>query len=109
VRLRASALLLTALIVWHEAAAQSAVPPGVPLSRAEVSTAVEQLRKDPNLGGERKIRSLRWTGSKRHQSPRMRRRGLLVCLSFSGSQAARCCGWRAPSVLGLPRFGCFES
>ena len=96
-RLQPSALVLTALIIWHEASAQSAVPPGVPLSRAEVSAAVEQLRKDPNLGGERKIRSLRWTGSQSTPEPVKAPPWLVGLFEFLG-QSSSALLWMAGAV-----------
>jgi hypothetical protein len=97
VRLQPSALVLTALIVWHESAAQSAVPPGAPLSRAEVSAAVEQLRKDPNLGGERKIRSLRWTASQSTPEPTNAPSWLVGLFEFLG-QSFSVLLWMAGAV-----------
>ena len=96
-RLRPSALLLALLIAAHDVAAQSAVPPGVPLRRAEVSTAVEQLRKDPNLGGERKIRSLRWTASQSTPEPTNAPSWLVGLFEFLG-QSGSALLWMAGAV-----------
>jgi hypothetical protein len=92
-----AALVLTALIASHEAAAQSAAPPGAPLSRVEISAAVEQLRKDPNLGGERKIRSLSWTGSQSTPDPVNVPKWLAGLFEFLG-QSSSVLLWMAGAV-----------
>jgi hypothetical protein len=90
-------LLLALLIAAHEVAAQSAVPPGVPLSRAEVSAAVAQLRKDPNLGGEHKIRSLRWTGGQSTPQPVNAPPWLVGLFEFLG-QSSSALLWMAGAI-----------
>ncbi len=50
----------------HAAAAErepsASAPLGAFLSQDEIRAATAQLKADPNLGGEKKVRSLRWTG-----------------------------------------------
>jgi hypothetical protein len=55
---------LALMITCGGAAAQasSAVPPPAPaITRAETEAALAKLRADPNLPGERKMKTLRWT------------------------------------------------
>ena len=62
-RLRLDALVLIALIssAGGTSAAELRPAPGTAVTSEEVRAAAEQLRSDPNLGGEHKVRSLRWT------------------------------------------------
>lgn len=63
VRLPREALLLAALIAGAAAADQSPVPNYSPVTREDIQSAVAKLRADPSLGGEKKMRSLRWTAT----------------------------------------------
>ncbi len=72
------ALLLLSLLLWSAAgaAAQGTAPPDAPPADAlrleEVEQAVASVRADPNMGSERKIRTLRWIGDdeqERRQRP----------------------------------------
>jgi Domain of unknown function (DUF4129) len=75
VRSRLEGILLTATIAC--AAAWADGPPVTPVAAApgpvapspqEVRAAVATLRTDPNLGGEKKIKSLHWTTSSEKES-----------------------------------------
>ncbi|MEJ1966907.1 MAG: hypothetical protein WDO56_37360 [Gammaproteobacteria bacterium] len=57
-----AAALLFAVLAWG-ADSRLAVeqPPTGELTRVEVTKAVEQLRKDPDLSRERTMRMLRWS------------------------------------------------
>jgi hypothetical protein len=58
---------LSVLIACGGAAAQdnaAALPAAPAISRAETEAALAKLRADPNLPGERKIKTLRWTNSR---------------------------------------------
>jgi hypothetical protein len=73
VRLRPDAVVLASLLACGAPAradvpanapahpAASPAPIGAFFSREEIHAAAAKLRADPNLGGEKKIRSLRWT------------------------------------------------
>ena len=50
-------------------ASAPAVAPAAALSRQEILAAAEKLRSDPNLGGEKKIRTLHWIESKTQRQP----------------------------------------
>jgi Domain of unknown function (DUF4129) len=65
VRLRVDALLLALLLAGGAAAGQSPAPNYTPVTREDIQSAVAKLRADPSLGSEKKIRSLRWTGSRK--------------------------------------------
>jgi Domain of unknown function (DUF4129) len=69
VRLRASAVLLVALIACSPAARPGTEPTSTSFSADEIQAAAAKLRADPNLGGEKKIRSLRWVDSKAQTPP----------------------------------------
>jgi Domain of unknown function (DUF4129) len=51
------------------AAAANAAPIGTYLTRDEIRTAAAKLRADPNLGGERTLRTLRWNETTQVQTP----------------------------------------
>ena len=42
---------------------------GQPITRQDVGPALEELKQDPNLNGERKMRMLRWNDSGRQSKP----------------------------------------
>jgi len=65
VHLRPEALLLAVWIAGSAAADQTSAPNYAPVTRQDIQSAVAKLRADPSLGGEKKIKSLRWTGSKK--------------------------------------------
>jgi hypothetical protein len=71
VRLRASAALLAAVLAAVMACGPAASAGGdltdLILSRDEIHAAVAKLHADPNLGGEKKVKTLRWTDSKTQQ------------------------------------------
>jgi hypothetical protein len=45
------------------------MPPGALPTRAEIEGAVAKLRADPNLGGQKTIRTLRWSGGEPSATP----------------------------------------
>jgi Domain of unknown function (DUF4129) len=51
------------------AAAANAAPIGTYLTRDEIRTAAAKLRADPNLGGEKTLRTLRWNETTQAQTP----------------------------------------
>jgi hypothetical protein len=55
-------LLLAVLIGCQAAAGEPATPLGALPTREEIEGAVAKLRADPNLGGQKTIRTLRWSG-----------------------------------------------
>jgi hypothetical protein len=61
VLLRPELLLLAVLMAGSAAADQSPAPNYEPVTAQDIQSAVAKLRADPNLGGEKKIKSLRWT------------------------------------------------
>jgi hypothetical protein len=64
---RASALLTVLIATGGTAAAmESALPPspGAQPTAAQILEAAEHVRKDPNLGTERRMRTLKWKSSK---------------------------------------------
>jgi hypothetical protein len=67
VRSRVNAAVLIAMLACSPAAHPSSDQSAGALSRDEIHAAVAKLRADPNLGGEKKIRSLRWTEQKAQQ------------------------------------------
>jgi hypothetical protein len=77
VRSRADVLTLAALLACAAgsacaaSAAEPAGPPGIgaPITADEVRLAAAKLAADPNLGRDRKIRSLRWTQSRPPRAP----------------------------------------
>lgn len=75
---RPEILVLGALLAGPIGSANAAANPpgtalrtvlGTPISGEEVQAAAVKLRADPNLGGETKIRSLRWTQSSAPDRP----------------------------------------
>jgi hypothetical protein len=50
------------------AAAANAAPIGTYLTREEIRAAAAKLRADPNLGGEKSLRTLRWNETKQAQA-----------------------------------------
>jgi len=50
------------------AAAANAAPIGTYLTREEIRAAAAKLRADPNLGGEKTLRTLRWNETKQPQA-----------------------------------------
>jgi len=50
------------------AAAANAAPIGTYLTRDEIRTAAAKLRADPNLGGEKTLRTLRWNETQQAQA-----------------------------------------
>jgi len=68
VRLRHSALLLVVMI-GCQAAGHTSDPHGAAPSRAQIQAAVAKLRLDPNLSGESKFRTLRWSGNSSSPPP----------------------------------------
>jgi hypothetical protein len=57
------------LIGCHAAAGQPATPLGTLPSGEEIRAAVAKLRTDPNLGGHKRIRTLRWSGEESSAGP----------------------------------------
>jgi hypothetical protein len=51
------------------APAANAAPIGTYLTREEIRTAAAKLRADPNLGGEKILRTLRWNEDKQQATP----------------------------------------
>lgn len=69
-RLRPDALLLAVLVASSAAAEQPAsVPNYQPITREEIGSAIAKLHADPNLGGEKKIKSLHWVPSSSDSQP----------------------------------------
>jgi hypothetical protein len=62
---RVAGIALVACLLMHgDARGQTAAPPPAPsFSDTEITRAVETVRTDPNLGGTRTIRTLRWKQS----------------------------------------------
>lgn len=61
-------LLLGALSCGAQEVQHASDPPTGAFSRKEVDTAIETLKKDPNLARERTVRTLKWVEGKKNQS-----------------------------------------
>lgn len=64
------------------------VPIGAVPSHDEIRAAAAKLRTDPNLGGDTKIRSLRWTGRQTQQTPASVPAWLSGLFEFLGQSAS---------------------
>lgn len=87
-------LLLVVLLAATPAAAQEAAP-AAPITQAEITAAVEAVKRDPNLGGERTMKMLQW---RQTQQPSKRDLGWLSWIAgFFGwfMQSARYLMWAA--------------
>jgi hypothetical protein len=97
VRFPAEALVLGVLVACYGGGANAAADPpapasrpalGTPITSDEIRAAAAKLRANPDLGGERKFRSLRWTQSRapdRPQKPPPWIEGLFEYLGQTGS------------------------
>jgi hypothetical protein len=71
----------------------------VPLSAAETAAAIDALRKDPNLGRDRTIKSLHWRkSSQKEVVPRQAPNWLLGLFAFLG-ETSRVLLWIAGSIV----------
>jgi hypothetical protein len=85
VRLRFEGLVLASLAACsaaHSLAWADAAPDAVAPSSEEVRAAIATLRNDPNLGGEKKIKSLHWSGKEKPATPTAAPAWLLGLLEF---------------------------
>jgi len=85
------------MICCHAALCQDAAPvPALP-TRADIDAAVTRLRRDPNLPGERKIKSLRWVTSKSPTAPAESPAWIVGLFDYLG-QAASLLFWVAGAL-----------
>lgn len=88
-RLQHKTLLLAALLACGAAAGEGPASLDRPIGRDEVQAAVGKLRSDPNLGGEKTIRSLRWSFRPSDSAPPQRTPPWIVGLfEFLGQSAS---------------------
>lgn len=78
--------------VGQDAAPASALP-----TRADIDAAVARLRRDPNLPGEQKIKSLHWTTAKAPTAPAESPAWIVGLFDYLG-QAANLLFWAAGAI-----------
>lgn len=68
-------------------AVKSAPPASTALSPAAIDTAIADLRRDPNLGGQTKIRTLRWVTKSQPRPPPTSPNWMLGLFEYAGQFA----------------------
>jgi hypothetical protein len=121
VRFPAEALVLSLLVACSGGGANAAANPsgpaprpalGTPITPDEIQAATAKLRADPDLGGERKVRSLRWTQSSapdRPQKPPPWLEGLFEYLGQTGSVLIWVAGTIAAAIAVIWAYRTFKA
>lgn len=85
---RHRAWILALVLGYHAAAGHGSTPPLAAPTRADIDAAVSKLRRDPNLPGERKIKSLRWTNGTSPTAPAESPAWLVGLFDYLGQTAS---------------------